>query len=55
MTPAPGTIVREMQAPPPDRPARELQRDPAFQEMVYGISDIIEKLEASARNAHGSS
>jgi NitT/TauT family transport system ATP-binding protein len=53
MTPAPGTIVREMEVPPPDRPARELQRDPAFQEMVYGISDIIERLEASARNAPG--
>ncbi|MBL8229863.1 MAG: ABC transporter ATP-binding protein [Bryobacterales bacterium] len=48
MTPAPGTIIREMEVPPPDRPSRELQRDAAFQEMVFGIRDIIEGLEASA-------
>lgn len=53
MSPAPGTILKEMELPPPDRPARELQRDAAFQERVYGIRDIIEGLEASAQHQPG--
>ena len=31
---APGTILREMEVPPPDRPPKEMQREPAFVERV---------------------
>lgn len=48
LSPAPGTLLREMEVPPPDRPAREMQREAWFTETVFGIRDIIEKLEASA-------
>ena len=46
---SPGTILKEIRLPPPDRPALEAQRDPKFQETVWGIRDIIEKLESSNR------
>jgi NitT/TauT family transport system ATP-binding protein len=48
---SPGRLVREIDVPPPDRPARVMQREPAFSEAVFEIRDIIEKLEASARPA----
>jgi ABC-type dipeptide/oligopeptide/nickel transport system ATPase subunit len=47
LSPGPGTLVREIPLPGPDRPAREMQREKSFMETVYGIRDIIEKLEAS--------
>ncbi len=46
---SPGTILREMEVPPPDRPPQEMQREPAFIERVFEIRDIIDKLEASTR------
>ena len=46
---SPGTVLKEIRLPPPDRPALEAQRDPRFQEIVFGIRDIIEKLESSSR------
>jgi NitT/TauT family transport system ATP-binding protein len=46
---SPGTVLKEIRLPPPDRPALESQRDPKFQEVVWGIRDIIEKLESSKR------
>ena len=46
---SPGTILREMAVPPPDRPAKEMQRDPSFVELVYEIRDTIDRLEASTR------
>jgi NitT/TauT family transport system ATP-binding protein len=46
---APGTILREMQVPPPDFPARVMQRQPEFMEVVYEIREIMEKLESSTR------
>jgi NitT/TauT family transport system ATP-binding protein len=42
----PGTLLREIELPPADRPAREMQRDPGYVERVNHIRDIIEKLEA---------
>jgi NitT/TauT family transport system ATP-binding protein len=42
---APGRLVREIEIPPPDRPARELQRQPKFQETVFFIRDLISNLE----------
>lgn len=53
LSPAPGTIVCEMPVPPPDRPAREMQREPAFTDTVFQIRDRIEKLEASAGSGGG--
>ena len=41
---APGTILREMEVPPPDRPPKEMQREPAFVERVFEIRDIIDNL-----------
>ncbi len=46
---APGTILREMTVPPPDRPPKEMQREPAFVDLVFDIRDTIEKLESSTR------
>ncbi len=50
---APGTILREMEVPPPDRPARVMQREPEFTSIVFEIRDIIEKLGASASSKGG--
>ena len=46
---SPGTILREIEVPPPDRPAREMQRDPKFSEVVFELRDIIDRLESSNR------
>ncbi|TNF36484.1 MAG: ABC transporter ATP-binding protein [Deltaproteobacteria bacterium] len=46
---SPGTLLREIQVPPPDRPAQAMQRDPEFLEYVFDIRDTIETLEASRR------
>lgn len=46
---SPGTILREMEVPPPDRPARSIQREPLFQEVVNYIRDLIGQLEESRR------
>ncbi len=46
---SPGTILREMKVPGPDKPPKEMQRDPAFMEIVFEIRDIIDKLETSTR------
>ena len=47
LSPGPGTLVREIPLPGPEKPAREMQREKAFTETVFEIRDIIEKLEAS--------
>jgi NitT/TauT family transport system ATP-binding protein len=46
---APGTILREMLVPPPDRPPREMQREPEFMQYVFEIRDLIDKLSGSTR------
>ena len=46
---SPGTILREIEVPPPDRPPKEMQRDPKFVELVYEIRDTIDTLSASTR------
>jgi len=48
MSPAPGTLLREMDVPTPDRPARVMQREPAFTQMVFEVRDIVEQLERVA-------
>jgi NitT/TauT family transport system ATP-binding protein len=42
---SPGTLLQEIQVAPPDRPVREMQKDPRFQETVGYIRDLISKLE----------
>ena len=51
LSPSPGRLLREMDVPPPDRPARVMQREPEFTQAVFEIRDIIEKLEESAQAA----
>jgi NitT/TauT family transport system ATP-binding protein len=42
---APGTLLKQLQVPRPDRPAAEMQRETEFQNTVYELRDTIEKLE----------
>jgi NitT/TauT family transport system ATP-binding protein len=46
---SPGTILRELQIEPSDRPSKEMQRDARFQETVYYLRDLISQLEESRR------
>jgi NitT/TauT family transport system ATP-binding protein len=46
---SPGTILRELQIEPSDRPSKEMQRDPRFQETVYYLRDLISQLEEGRR------
>ncbi len=46
---SPGTVLRTIRVPPPDRPSIEMQRDPKFQEVVTEIRDVIDRLESSNR------
>jgi len=45
----PGTILKELAVPPPDFPAKQMQRQPQFMEIVFEIRDMIESLESSTR------
>ncbi|MBK6490135.1 MAG: ABC transporter ATP-binding protein [Gemmatimonadetes bacterium] len=42
---APGTILQEMSIPAPDRPARVMQREPDFLDIVFSVRDLVEGLE----------
>ena len=46
---APGTILQEIKIPPPDFPAKEMQRQPEFMKIVYDIREMMESLESSTR------
>ncbi len=48
---SPGTILQELTIQPSDRPSKEMQRDPQFQETVYHLRDLISQLEESRRAA----
>lgn len=48
MSAHPGTIRHEVEVPPPDFPAREMQRHPEFLDLVLSIRERIEALEAGA-------
>ena len=47
-----------MKVPPPDRPAKEMQREKAFVDLVFEIRDTIDTLEVlqtrAATDDHGS-
>jgi len=45
MSNAPGTILRELEIHPADRPSKEMQKEPRFQETVYYIRELISHLE----------
>jgi NitT/TauT family transport system ATP-binding protein len=47
-SPSPGTLLEELQVPPPDRPAREMQQEPEFVQRVFAIRETIERLELEA-------
>ena len=47
---SPGTLAMELDVEPPNRPAREMQREQAFQDTVFFIRDEIAKLEAQPRS-----
>jgi NitT/TauT family transport system ATP-binding protein len=46
---SPGTILREMTIPPPDRPPREMQREPGFVERVFELSNMLDGQATSTR------
>ncbi len=46
---SPGTVLKELRVPPPDRPSIEMQRQPKFLETVLGIREMIDRLESSNR------
>jgi NitT/TauT family transport system ATP-binding protein len=46
---SPGTILRELEIEPSDRPSKEMQRQQRFQETVYYLRDLISHLEESVR------
>ena len=45
MSNSPGTILKEMQVEPPNRPVKEMRRERRFQETVAYIRDLISGLE----------
>ncbi|HZZ71794.1 MAG TPA: ABC transporter ATP-binding protein [Pirellulales bacterium] len=47
MTSSPGQIMRELAVVRPNLPARQIQRDPEFQETVNFIRDLISELEGA--------
>jgi NitT/TauT family transport system ATP-binding protein len=49
MSSPPGTILRELDVPPPDRPAKEMQSESHFLSTVFDLRDTLETLEASTR------
>jgi ABC-type nitrate/sulfonate/bicarbonate transport system ATPase subunit len=49
MSNSPGTVLKEMQIQLSDRPSKEMQKEPRFQETVYYIRDVISQLEESRR------
>ena len=46
MSAGPGTILQELEVPPPAHSAQEMQRDPKFLETVAYIRELIMRLEA---------
>ncbi len=46
---APGTILKEVAVPPPDRPAAQMQKEPEFLKVVFELRDMIERLQPSTR------
>ena len=41
---SPGTILHQIKVLPPDRPARTMMREQVFQDSVFDVSTILDKL-----------
>jgi NitT/TauT family transport system ATP-binding protein len=50
-SPAPGTIIRDVEVPLPDFSAKEMQRHPDFAAIVHELRDQMESLETAAVEA----
>jgi NitT/TauT family transport system ATP-binding protein len=48
-SPAPGTIIRDIEVPLPDFSAKEMQRHPEFAELVHDLREQMEGLETAAQ------
>jgi ABC-type nitrate/sulfonate/bicarbonate transport system ATPase subunit len=48
MSPGPGRLVKEVAVPPPDRPARVMQREKEFLDVVFELRDLVEQLARKA-------
>jgi NitT/TauT family transport system ATP-binding protein len=48
-SPAPGTVIRDLDVPLPDFSAKEMQRHPQFAELVHELREQMESLETAAR------
>ena len=48
LTTAPGRIFKQLRVEPPNRPAEAMQREAAFQETVFYIRDVIQRMEMKA-------
>ncbi|NUN12395.1 MAG: ABC transporter ATP-binding protein [Myxococcales bacterium] len=46
---SPGMLLEQIEVPAPDRPAKDMQKEAAFLDIVFRIRDMIEHLEASNR------
>jgi len=51
---SPGTVLSELEVEPADRPSKEMQKEPRFQQTVYYIRELISRLE-EGRETKGSS
>jgi ABC-type nitrate/sulfonate/bicarbonate transport system ATPase subunit len=47
---SPGTILHQLAVAPPDRPAREMQVEPAFLESVREVRSLLDKIEEEKQN-----
>jgi NitT/TauT family transport system ATP-binding protein len=52
-SPGPGRLIKQLEVPPPDRPAKLMQREPEFLEVVFAIKDMVENLEPSPSSGRG--
>jgi ABC-type nitrate/sulfonate/bicarbonate transport system ATPase subunit len=50
-SPAPGTIIRDLEVPLPDFSAKEMQRHPQFAELVHELREQMESLETATHAA----
>ncbi len=46
-SPSPGTLVHQLQVAPPDRPARQMQAEPAFIDSVRQVRALLDALETN--------
>jgi NitT/TauT family transport system ATP-binding protein len=51
MSTGPGRLRKEIKVPPPDRPARVMQREKEFLDVVFELRDLVERLGAEKEGA----